>query len=108
MIGIVLDCGFVILKKTNCEYSNEVNLFLTKRFCFCYAIQSYYFISATLKGTILFYVFESFEKKRDVIENRPALPRCMCIMYNLDVFCFFGSMIRKKRNVKKNRFVLLQ
>ena len=44
MIGIVLDFGFVILEKTNSNYSNEVNLFLTKRFCFGYAIQSYYFI----------------------------------------------------------------
>ena len=26
-----------------------------------------------LKVTILFYIFESFEKKRDVIENRPSL-----------------------------------
>ena len=37
MIGIVLDCGFVILRKTNSNYSNEVNLFLTKQFFWlCY------------------------------------------------------------------------
>ena len=88
MIGIALDCGFVILeKKTNSNYSNEVNLFLFKRFCFGYAIESYYFIILNLKVynlkvTIIFYVFESFEKKREVIEKRPALPRCMCIMHN--------------------------
>ena len=43
-----------------------------------------------------------------MIENRHALPRCMCIMHNLDANCFVGSMIQMKRNVKKNGFVLLQ
>ena len=40
MIGIILDCGFVILNKTTSDYSSEVNLLLPKRFCFGYVKQS--------------------------------------------------------------------
>ena len=51
MIGIILDCGFVILNKTTSDYSNEVNLFLPKRFCFGYVIQSSIFMfSRVLKS----------------------------------------------------------
>ena len=57
---------------------------------------------------MLYKVFESFEKQHDVIENRPSLSRCMFIVHNLDVYCFVGCMIQKKRNANKNGFVLLQ
>ena len=51
MIGIILDCGFVILYKTTSDYSNEVNMFLPKRLCFDYVIQSSFFMfSRVLKS----------------------------------------------------------
>ena len=51
MIGIVLDCGFVIFNKTTTDFSNEVNLFLRQRFCFGYVIQSSTFMfSRVLKS----------------------------------------------------------
>ena len=95
MIGIALDCDFVIFNKTNSDYSIEVNVFTLKSLFWLWYIKFH------------FYVLESFEKKRDVIENKPALPRCMCIVHNLDVYCFVGCMAHKKRNAKKNEFVML-
>ena len=68
----------------------------------------FYINDFVLANKVPFYVFEGFENQRDVIENRPSLSWCMFIVHNLDVYCFVGSMIQKKRNVNKNGFVLLQ
>ena len=93
------------LSWTAVSLSFTKQLLITQMKSICFYLND--FVLAMLYK-VHFYVSESFEKQRDVKENRPSLPRCMFIVHNLDVYCFVGSMVQKKRNVNKNGFVLLQ